>query len=218
MSNSNTSSLISSIYKSRKTMIELMNKQEYNTEEYSNFGINEVNSMFQNKQLDMLFEKKKKDNVLVYNEKRKVYVRYYLTKSLRPQNVQEIIDDLFHLEQILTSECTLIIIIKEEVNETLNNLVKHIWEQDKIFIVIIGIKRLQYNILEHSLVPSHRIIYDNELKDVKLKFNITDDQQFPEISRFDPVAQVIGIRPGEVCEIIRPSKTAITTHYYRICV
>ncbi len=45
-----------------------------------------------------------------------------------------------------------------------------------------------------------------------------NDGQFPDISRFDPAAQAIGIRPGEVCEIIRPSKTAISAPYYRICI
>ena len=45
-----------------------------------------------------------------------------------------------------------------------------------------------------------------------------NDNQFPIISRFDPVAQSIGIRPGQVCEIIRPSKTAIIAPYYRVCV
>ena len=39
----------------------------------------------------------------------------------------------------------------------------------------------------------------------------------PEIGRFDPVAQAIGLRPGELCEIIRSSPTAITTKYYRFC-
>ena len=44
-----------------------------------------------------------------------------------------------------------------------------------------------------------------------------EDGHFPDISRSDPVAKAIGIRPGEVCEIIRPSKTAISAPYYRIC-
>jgi len=39
-----------------------------------------------------------------------------------------------------------------------------------------------------------------------------------DYSSIDPVAQVIGIRPGQVCEIIRPSKNAIKGYYYRICV
>ena len=203
----NSSSLISSIYKSRKTILELMKKQNYNTSDYDNFSINEVNTMFQNKQLDILLEKKQK-----------IYITYYLAKTLRPQNVQEIIDDLFNLEEVLTKEDTLMIIVKDDMNETLTNLLKHIWEQDGILIIIQSIKRLQFNILEHILVPEHRVLTNEEVGKIKLRYNITEDTQFPDISRFDPVAQVIGIRPGQVCEIIRPSKTAINSFYYRICV
>ena len=50
------------------------------------------------------------------------------------------------------------------------------------------------------------------------KYNIMKDDEFPDIQRFDPVALAIGIRPGEVCEILRPSKTAVSAPYYRICV
>jgi len=57
MATQNTSSLISSVYKSRKTLLDLMRKQGYNVSEYDNFSVNEVNAMFQNKQLDMLLEK-----------------------------------------------------------------------------------------------------------------------------------------------------------------
>ena len=39
----------------------------------------------------------------------------------------------------------------------------------------------------------------------------------PGISRFSPVSQVLGIRPGQLCEIVRPSKTSITSKFYRIC-
>jgi len=212
----NSSNLISSVYKSRKVVLELMKKQGYNTEEYSNFSVNEVNAMFQNKQLDMLLEQEK-ENVDTLR-KDKIYIRYYLGKKIADKNIQEMIDDLFNLEEILTKNDTLMIIIKDELNETLTNLLKHIWEQDGILIVIISIKRLMFNILDHVLVPPHRILSNNEVVEVKKRYNITEDTQFPDISRFDPVAQIIGIRPGQVCEIIRPSKTAITGLYYRICV
>lgn len=49
------------------------------------------------------------------------------------------------------------------MNETLTNEVKHIWERDNIFVTIINIKRLQFNILEHQLVPPHRVLPLNEL-------------------------------------------------------
>ena len=79
-------------------------------------------------------------------------------------------------------------------------------------------KSLQYNILEHEYVPDHRILSAIDVAKIKQLYNITNDSQFPEISRYDPVAQVIGIRPGQICEITRPSKTAISSKYYRICI
>ena len=53
--------------------------------------------------------------------------------------------------------------------------------------------------------------------EVVKRYNITQKMNFPDISRFDPVARAIGIRPGDVCHITRPSKTAIEADYYRIC-
>lgn len=216
MASQNTSSLISAIYKSRTVILDLLKKQDYNVIDYDGFSINEINAMYTNKQLDLIAEKKKEDETT--QKKNKIYIRYYLAKALRPQNVQEMIDDLFYLEEILTKNDTLYIIIKEEPNETLINLLKHIWEQDGIFIVIQSLKRLQFNILDHVLVPPHRILSNREVMQIKEKYNVMNNNQFPDISRFDPVAQVIGIRPGQVCEIIRPSKTAIEAKYYRICV
>jgi DNA-directed RNA polymerase subunit H len=216
MASQNTSSLISAIYKSRTVILDLLKKQDYNVIDYDGFSINEINAMYTNKQLDLIAEKKKEDESI--QKKNKIYIRYYLAKALRPQNVQEMIDDLFYLEEILTKDDTLYIIIKEEPNETLINLLKHIWEQDGIFIVIQSLKRLQFNILDHVLVPPHRILSNREVMQIKEKYNVMNNNQFPDISRFDPVAQVIGIRPGQVCEIIRPSKTAIEAKYYRICV
>lgn len=207
-----SSSLISSIYNSRKILLDLLEKQHYNAQDYSNFSINEVNTMSQNKQLDMLLEKDSNSG----NGKTKIYVRYYLGKVLKHQNIQEMIDDLF--EEELTKDDILFIISKDDINETLTTLLKHIWERDGIFIVIQSLKRLQFNILNHVLVPPHRIMTNEEIAEIKNKYNIMDNSLFPEISRFDPVAQSIFIRPGEICEIIRPSKTAIETKYYRICV
>jgi DNA-directed RNA polymerase subunit H (RpoH/RPB5) len=128
------------------------------------------------------------------------------------------IDDLYVLTETLKKTDSLFIIIKDEPNETLMNEIKHIWESEGIFIVIESIKRLQFNILNHTLVPPHRVMLDAEIKEIMKKYSITNTNQFPDISRFDPVARVIGLRPGQVCHIIRPSKTSIEANYYRICI
>ena len=107
--------------------------------------------------------------------------------------------------------------MKNEPNETTLKTLKNIWEQDGIFVIIFNIKRLQFNILEHSLVPSHFSLTEEQGNAIKLKYNIVSDDQIPDISRFSPVAQAIGLRPGQICHIIRPSKTAISADFYRIC-
>jgi DNA-directed RNA polymerase subunit H (RpoH/RPB5) len=210
----NSSSLISSIYKSRKHILDLSQVQNYNVNEYADFSINEVNSMYLTNQLDIIVEKN--EDIV---EKNKLYIHYFLDKpTIRSTDLQTIIEDLFNLEETLTKNDNLIIIIKEDINETLTNEIKHIWEKDKIFITIINIKRLQFNILNHKLVPNHRVMTDGELSVIQKKYNIKNLTELPEISRFDPVAQVIFIRPGQVCEITRSSKTAIKSYYYRVCV
>jgi DNA-directed RNA polymerase subunit H (RpoH/RPB5) len=217
MASQTTGILVSHIFTSRKTILELMDKQGYDVNEYANFSINEVNSMKQNNQLDMLLETKE-DFVNAANPKKKVYIKYYLTGRPAAKNIQDIIDDLYVLTETLKKEDTLFIIIKDEPNETLINEIKHIWESESIFIVVENIKRLQYNILNHVLVPPHRIMSDKEVQEIMVKYNITAKTLFPDISRFDPVARAICMRPGQVCHILRPSKTAIEANYYRICI
>jgi DNA-directed RNA polymerase subunit H (RpoH/RPB5) len=212
---SQISSLTSAVYKSRSILLEQMQSQGYDVSDYNGFSVNEVNTMKTNNQLDMILEKLEEDPAT--KTKGKIYIRYYLAKALRPANLQEMIDDLFTVEEVLKKTDTLLIVVKDEINETLVNTLKHIWEQDKIFIIIQSLKRLQFNLLNHVLVPPHRILSESETIHIRTRYNIMHNGQFPDISRFDPVAQAIGIRPGHVCEIIRPSKTAISAPYYRIC-
>jgi DNA-directed RNA polymerase subunit H (RpoH/RPB5) len=205
MSQSNN---VISVYKSRKHILELLANQGYNIENDDNFGINEIHIMLQNKQLDMLLEKE---------DGKKAYIKYHLAKPLRGSYLDEYIDDLFELEKVLTKTDDLIIITKDEPNESLNKTITNIWEQEKIFVTIFPIKRLQFNILNHSYVPDHKVLNEKEADDIQKKYNIRDNTKFPEISRFDPVAQAIALRPNQLCEITRPSKTAITSNFYRIC-
>ena len=201
------SSEIQLIFKSRNILLDLLSEQGYDVNKYTGSSINEVNSMYQNKQMDMLLEKKDK----------KVYVKYHLNKTLKLGNINDYIEDLIHLDNVLEKKDDIIIIIKDEPNDSLLSVLSNLWLQDQIYVNVINIKRLQFNILNHVLVPKHRVLNDEETKIFKQRYNISDNSQIPDISRFSPVAQVIGMRPGQICEITRNSKTAIDTLFYRVC-
>ena len=210
------SSQVIEIYKSRKHIIDLLRLQEFDVTKYEQFSINDVNTLLETKQMDMLVENTKNG--------KKTYVKYHmsnssvgLAKSMRPVTIYEYIEDLYTLDEVLEKKDDLIIIMKDEPNDTIRKTQVDIWEQDGIYVNIINIKRLQYNIMNHQLVPKHTVLTLEESTEVKRIYNITDNSQIPDISRFSPVSQVIGIRPGDLCRIQRPSKTAIKADFYRVC-
>ena len=205
---SNNSHIVN-IYNSRKNLLEILESRGFNIENYKNFSINEISTLFDNNQLDMLIENQ--------NINKKIYVKYYVAKVIKAQNLYDIIEDLFNLENILTKNDDLIIVIKDEPNETLQQVVKDIWNSDNYYISLLNIKRLQYNILNHKLVPKHNILNKEEIDLVKKRFNITNNNELPDISYFSPVSLVLGIRPGDIVEIERNSRTSITSKFYRIC-
>jgi len=202
---------ILSIFKSRNTILELLENQNYDIKEYEGFSINEIDAMVSNNQLDML----------VTNEKnqQKAYIKYYLNaKQIRPPVLEEVIEDLFVIENVLTKNDTLIIITEDEPNDTILTKLRYLYDNEGYFVIIHNIKRLQFNILKHKLVPSGFILEETEIDEMKKKYNIKDLKQLPEISRFDPQALAMSIRPGQVCMFNRESVTAMFSDYYRLCV
>jgi len=205
------------IYKSRKTMLDLLETyQNYNVSDYADFSINEIDAMLSNEQLDMLVQRKSEDSVV---KPQKTYIKYYLqSKQIRPQTLDDIIEDLYLVENILTKDDTLIIIIDDEPNDTIIAKLNYLYNTSGIFIVIHNIKRLQFNILEHKLVPNMSILSKKEVEELMQKFNLKSVNQLPEIGRFDPQALALSMRPGDVCQIARDSVTSVEYDYYRVCV
>jgi DNA-directed RNA polymerase subunit H (RpoH/RPB5) len=206
-----SSNKILSVYNSRNTLVEILTEKGYKTDDYSNFSINEVDAMYKNTQLDMLLTHSKNS--------RKVYIKYYLkAKQIKKPDLDDIIEDLYFIENVLTKEDCLIIVTEDEPNDTIVAKINYLYEHDGIFIVIHNIKRLQYNILKHTLVPKANILSTAEVETLKQKFNLMSVKQLPEVSRFDPQSLAICLRPGEVCKYDRKSATALSTEYYRVCV
>lgn len=199
------------LHKARNNILNILKSLDYNTNEYVNFSTVELNHMINFNQLDMI----------VNNEKlnKKAYIKFYeKNKILNKNSINEIYEDLFELEALLTKNDVLYIIYNCEPNDSCKQQLKYIWDNKKYLISVININRLQFNILEHNLYVPHIILNEEEKKQFKDKFNIIDDSNIPEISRFDPVAQIIGMKPNEVCKIIRNSKNALVSEYFRICI
>ena len=188
-----------------------MMSQGYNVEDYEGFSINEVDAMQSNNQLDMLITNP--------STNKKSYIKYYMSaKQMRQGVLDDIIEDLYSIDDVLEKKDNLIIITEDEPNDSIIARMRYLFDHDGIFVVIHNIRRLQYNILNHNLVPSCVVLNENEVDEFKKNYNVKNSSQLPEISRFDPQALALCIRPGEIAKFTRKSITAMETNYYRVCV
>lgn len=209
------SSRIINIFKSRNVVLEQLQTRGYDISSYENTSMTEIDAMLTNSQLDMLVTHK--DTGV------KMYIKYYFTlkqtsRQIKKEALDDIIDDLYHIEDVLTKKDTLMVIIDDEPNDTIITRLKYLYDHDGIFVVLHNIHRLQFNILNHTLVPKMWILGESEKTDFMQNYKIRNLTQLPQISRFDPQALVLGIRPNDICQINRDSVTAMTTDYFRVCV
>lgn len=204
-----SSNRVLKLYNARLNVLEQLEEIGYDVSEYKNFSINAVDVMSQNTQMDMLV-KREIDN-------KKVYI-HFVDAGFAKKHLDELIEELFEIENALNVEDTLIVISNDEPNDTLLSRLKYVWEQSKYMVVVQNIKRLQYNVLKHQYVPPCSILNEQQVTEFKQKFSIQTSKQLPEISRFDPQALAICLRPGDIVQFERKSETAMTYNYYRVCV
>jgi len=219
-----TNNKTSELFKSRKNILAHLYNQDYVVEDYTNFSFLDINAMYLNNQMDMLVTHK--------TNKKKIYVKYYLETKIRPANLDLIIDDLFIGSDAengtdvptLSKDDTLVLILGDEPNEKFIEKLKYIYENktDGYFVVPIAISRLLFNIFDSKLVPPHYILTDQEVAEIREKYNVRPDVSlqriFPEVSRWDPVSLMLFLKPGQVVKIIRDSTTSVKSIFYRVCV
>lgn len=211
--------VITQIYKSRLNILNILEDvYKYDVQDYSGFSINEIDAMVNNDQLDMLLSTRKKEEDEATTSIHKTYIKYFINGTFNVNSINNIVDDLFSMSDTLKKEDCLCIIYDGEPNDTIISHLTYLYESSNIFVVVHNLKRLQFNILEHCLVPKVSIMNDTEVEQMKKQYVIENLKQLPELSRYDPQALAICIRPGQVCKFLRNSPTSLETPYYRLCI
>ena len=204
----NSSTILNEVIVSRKHILEMLKCRDYDISKYENQSHEELKILIANEDLDMELEN---------TQKKQLYVKYLILNKIKNTTLEKEINELI-LNRYLdknNEDFDLIFIIKDRKTVSLQKVIDS-YIAKKYNIQVFWIKNLLYNVLEHDSVPKHRIITNEECIELKKKYNIQKNGM-PLINRNDPVAQYLGMLPGNICEITRKSETSGEYLTYRLC-
>ncbi len=203
---------INEIHISRNNLLKQLKAAGYNINPYENTTLNEVYYMNMHDDLDFKVNS-------INDSTNTINIKYNIGKPLKANTIQSITSEMFKYDEFDPTKNIIVILIDSEPNSTICDVVKQIYAEESIYIVLYNIKRLLFNIQEHTMVPKHSILSKENENVFFSKYSITEPaSELPTISRFDPVALSIFIKPKQICEIDRASINSIQGKYYRFCV
>lgn len=211
------------LFRSRKTLLTILDKKGYDIKPYEKFGPWEIEQMCVSSQKNALKMKlyAKEGATTKFNECIVIYRLNRLKQSIVKFMNGLINEDEESEDYIPNPEATeVIVVLLEPVNTVdvfhaaaLNAL------SNKLHISFYQAHSLVNDPSEHVLVPKHSLVGKENLSELKKKLNIQSISNLPFI-RFhqDIQARLLGAIPGDVIKIERPSPSAGIETLYRVCV
>ena len=74
-----------------------------------------------------------------------------------------------------------------------------------------------FNVLEHMMVPEHRIMDEEGIKALLARYHLTLEQ-LPKVFHDDPSVKAVKAKLGDVIGIVRESQTAGKAESYRLVI
>ena len=206
-------SIVNKLFESRSVILEMLNDRNYNIENYINYNQDEINVLYT--QSTKTSVENNPIDIQVSKGSHKLLLKYVLNK-IRISNICNLVTEL--VEDYEEND-TIILVIKDKLNnkDTLEKCFDNILTEKKIFVQLFELDKLMYNVTKHVLVPKHKILNDGEKHDLLTRYSLSSYNQLPIILKTDPVAQYIGMKNGDVCEITRASQTHGIYTNYRYC-
>jgi DNA-directed RNA polymerase subunit H (RpoH/RPB5) len=111
-----------------------------------------------------------------------------------------------------------LIVLSEPYHEVFDLQAIKMWGKRKARVSFFNIRHIISNPAKHSVVPPHRKLSESEAEAVLAKHHVRHKSELPRILyHIDMQARVLGLRPGDIVEIRRPSPTSGEYIIYRVC-
>lgn len=206
---------IDNVYRSRLTLLDILEERGYNVEKYRKFSPAEA-TVAATAFPSLSFKVSKKDD-----ETKVCDVRY---ANISRQKLDTFFDDI---DDDDTENTEVIVMMMNPVADAHHVIALKQYmkmkdsgekERRKLRVSFFSIETLVINPLKHVLVPKHQIVDPDYHKQLMESLYATTKSKFPEIKfHIDPIARCIGAVPGDIIKIIRPSASSGESIIYRVC-
>lgn len=134
------------------------------------------------------------------------------SRTLLNQDVHKLVEDRAKLDS--TSGLIVVTLVPPS-----GNVLKVMKSYASKGVQFFHIQQLRFDITKHRMAMPHRILKDQERKELFDKYHITSPkEQLPWIDSQDAMAKWIGAIPGDILEVTRHSDVAGKTLHWRYCV
>ena len=209
------------LMKTRVNLLKMLKYRKIDVSAYEKFNQEELKQMLHQSLLDKTFtnpEVGPLDMIVQNSDNSYTYVKYRLDKIKTARAIESFIEQIYNTQ--LKPMDKLILVAPERINiqgSSFETMLNNFYNQMGYYVQIISLPQLMIDIVNHRDVPHHEVISETEKKDLLEKYYIKQEN-LPVILRDDAMARYLGLRPGEVVKILRPSPTSGTYTSYRICV
>lgn len=209
------------LYRSRVTLLKMLKEEGYNTDKYERFGPWEIEAMVNGGQQSLAMELKRpptegKEEPEITN----CFVLYSLGKL--KQKIKTFVDQLLaedRVPKVDPKTTEVLVIVLEDVAEVFHAEALRMWfSEHKLKIRFFKAHNLIFDPREHIHVPKHEKL-PKEKHEEFLKTNYIRNKANLPIIKFheDMIARVMGLVPGDIVKITRPSPASGTYEIYRVC-
>jgi DNA-directed RNA polymerase subunit H len=211
--------IVDTLYRSRLTLLAHLKKQGYEITPFTRFSPKEILEMLKagENAFRMDLTRSPDDAKDGPTECRVLYAIGRIKQKL--PTFLAALTDPENADAVDPTSTEVVVITLEPVVPVFHNAALSMWNSKKLRVRFFQAAAIVINPLEHYLVPPHARVEPEEVADLLKRLHITSRSNLPLI-RFheDPIARMLGLIPGDVVKITRPSPTALEYDpYYRVC-
>jgi len=209
------------LIRSRETLLDILEERGYDATVYRNISPDQILTLAtgNTRALDVFVPKKEGSAapcdraVIVYQLQDRIRSRL----GTFTRDIYEEHPDKTGANAVRPTDDVIVVLNEPAEHEAFGKASLQLWQAKKARMVFFHIKQVVVHPGRHRLVPPHRKMSAEEAKEAVDRLHITQKSMLLLIKHHDIQARVLGLVPGDMVEVLRPSPTAGEARVLRIC-